>query len=84
MLIGAHAVLDAEGDVIARYRSRDLRRDRYFREGGALHSRAVSSFGEDALLRLGGFPADSHYAMDLDLMLRVASDSTLNMVACRR
>jgi len=78
LLIGAHEVLDSTGRVIGRYRSRDLERGRIFREGCYVFSGSLV-VRRDALQRLGGFPIDSHYAMDLDLMLRMASDSTLRI-----
>jgi glycosyltransferase involved in cell wall biosynthesis len=76
VLIGAHAVVDENGRTIARYRSRPLTRTELFREGCYIFSGSLI-VRREALLRLGGFPTDSHYAMDLDLQLRMADDSGL-------
>ena len=80
LLIGAHAVVDQNGRTIARYRARPLTRKQLFREGCYVFSGSLI-VRRDVLLRLGGFPTDSHYAMDLDLQLRMAEDSSLRTAA---
>jgi glycosyltransferase involved in cell wall biosynthesis len=79
VVIGSHAVVDERGRTIARYRSHPLSRGRLLREGCYVFSGSLV-IRRDVLLRLGGFPTDSHYAMDLDLMLRIASEDGLRSV----
>lgn len=68
---GNYAIVDAQGDVIKPYTSAPLDRARLLRHGTYVFSGALL-IERRLLLELGAFDARLHYAMDYDLLLRLA------------
>lgn len=68
---GNYAIIDAQGDVIKPYTSAPLDRARLLRHGTYIFSGALL-IERRLLLKLGAFDARLHYAMDYDLLLRLA------------
>ena len=68
---GNYAIIDERGDVIKPYTSARLEQARLLRHGVYVFSGALL-IERHLLLRIGAFDPDLHYAMDYDLLLRLA------------
>jgi glycosyltransferase involved in cell wall biosynthesis len=79
VVVGGWQVISADGAVLREYPPARLRRDRLLLRGCYAFSGAVL-IRRELLAGLGGFRADLHYAMDFDVMLRLADAARSQLV----
>lgn len=68
---GSYDIIDANGALIKSYSSAPLESERLLRHGAYIFSGSVL-IRRTFLVEVGGFDANLHYAMDFDLLLRLA------------
>lgn len=79
VVVGGWRMITADGSVLRDYPAARLRRTRLLLRGCYAFSGAVL-VRRELLVELGGFRADLHYAMDFDLMLRLAGAARSQLV----
>jgi GT2 family glycosyltransferase len=79
VVVGGWRMIAADGSVLRDYPATRLRRHKLLLRGCYAFSGAVL-IRRELLVELGGLRADLHYAMDLDLMLRLADAARSQLV----
>ena len=79
LVVGGWRVIAADGSVLRDYPAGPLRRDQLLLRGCYAFSGAVL-MRRELLAELGGFATDLHFAMDLDLMFRLADRARSQLI----
>jgi glycosyltransferase involved in cell wall biosynthesis len=79
LVVGGWRMISADGSVLRDYPAARLRRDRLLLRGCYAFSGALL-IRRELLAELGGFRVDLHYAMDFELMLRIADAAETQLV----